>query len=96
MGMIDSVLEKKGSFDMDMLHKVIFTLNTSPCQDGSGSHSSKYFARGVRTLLPNSSDREVSCRDLVKKHYDNQKKIYLQKGRTSGDEFRVGDKVLIK
>ena len=76
--------------------KVVFELNTSPAQDGSGSASSRFFGRRLRTLLPNSLDREVNRRDLIKRRADKQMKLYKQKGRTCKDNFVVGDRVRIR
>ena len=77
---ICSAAERIGVLNQETLMKIIFSLNTSPAQDGSGSPSARFFGRGLRTSLPNSVDKEVNRRDLIKRRYDSQMKLYLKKG----------------
>ena len=89
-------MEKIGDLNKDMLVKVLFEINISPVQDMSGSPSSKFFGRGIRSSFPNSVDREVERRLLVAKRKEAQLKLSLKKGRTSLDQFAVGDAVRVR
>ena len=75
---------------------MLFEINVSPVQDQSGSPATNFFGRGVRSSLPNSVDREVERRLLVKKRQEVQNKLALKKGRTSSDQFSVGDRVRVR
>ena len=96
IGQIRTTVERISQLTDSVLMKVVFAINTVPSQDGSGTPASPFFRRGLRTLLPNSLDREVDRRDLIKKRADKQMKLYLKKGRSTADQFHVGDKVRAK
>ena len=46
--------------------------------------------------LPNSVKRFVEHNDLIRKRKEKQEKLALKKGRSSSDDFKVGDPVLIQ
>ena len=50
----------------------------------------------MRSSLPNSMDRDVERQQLTRKRQENQPKLALKKGRTSKDQFSIGDKVRIR
>ena len=67
IGRLKASLERIGEVTKESLMRLLFELNTSAVQDGTGSPASKFFGRGVRSYLPNSLDREVERRLLVKR-----------------------------
>ena len=96
IGQIRCATECINSLNQKTLLNIIFSMNTSPAQDGSGSPPSRFFGRGLHTHLPNSVDKEVNRRDIIKLSADKQMKLYLHKGRTSRDHFAIGDRVRVK
>ena len=65
-------------------------------QNSCGSASERFFKRGPRTILPNSINREIEHRNLIKARHQKQERIEKEKGRTSKDSFRVGDRVVLQ
>ena len=47
-------------------------------------------------ILPNSIDRQIEHQDLIKARHQKQERIARQKGRSSRDSFRVGDRVVLQ
>ena len=70
VGKVKNSLERIGQISKDILSKVVCEIISTPHQDGTDSPSSKYFGRGVRSYLPNSVNREIERRQLVKKRQD--------------------------
>ena len=96
IGRLKASLERIGSVTKESLLKLLFELNTTAMQDGTGSPSAKFFGRGVRSYLPNSLDREIERRLLVKKRHAKQVALATAKGRASKDVFKVGDRVRVR
>ena len=96
VGKLRSAIESMGKLNKEGFAKVVFDLNNSEHQDGSGTPSEKFFFRGVRSYLPNSVRQEVDRRSMVKKRMDAQQKLSEKKGYKSADTFKLGDLVRIK
>ena len=56
----------------------------------------RFLGRAPRSNLPNSQKRSVDRDDLVKTRMEKQIKLAEKKGRQSRDEFKNGDKVLLR
>ena len=46
--------------------------------------------------MPNSVERFIEHRELIQKRAEKQEKLARKKGRTSSDEFKAGDPILIQ
>ena len=56
----------------------------------------RFLGRAPRSKLPNSQIKTVDRDDLVKNRMEKQIKLAEKKGRQSRDQFRKGDKVLLR
>ena len=83
------------SVTQELLDKISF-LSNNHAQEGCGSASERFFAHAPRTYLPNSVERFVEHRELILKRKEKQEKLAMKKGRSSSDDFKVGDPVLIQ
>ena len=96
VGKVRAAIEKLGKLTKETLKKVIYDLNSTPHQDSSDSPNAKFLSRGVPSYLPNSVNREVDRRALIKRRQDIQMKLAAKKGYSSKDAFAIGDRVRIK
>ena len=92
---LKDVLKKVKKPSGEKLRELIFDINNHQ-QPQQGSASERFFRRGPRTVLPNSIKREVEHRSLIKARHQKQEKISKNKGRTSKDIFKEGDKVVLQ
>ena len=79
----------------EVLDKIAF-LSNSHAQEGVGTAQERFFGRAPKTYLPNSVKRFVEHKTLIRKRKEKQEKLALKKGRSSSDDFKVGDPVLIQ
>ena len=94
---IKDVLKKaKRKPSAQELREMVFNINNHVQRGDAGSAAQRFFRRGVRTLLPNSIVREIDHRQLIKARHEKQTRIATEKGRSSKDSFKVGDKVVIQ
>ena len=77
------------------LREIIFDINNH-IQPDCGSASERFFRRGPRTVLPNSINREIEHRSLIRARHQKQEKNAKDRERTSKDSFKVRDKVVIQ
>ena len=96
IGKLKASAERIGEMNPPILLKILFEINVTPTQDSTGSPASKFFGRSIRSSLPNSVDREIERRQLTKRRQENQTQLYLKKGRSSKDQFHIGDKVGVR
>ena len=75
---------------------MVFSINNHVQRGNSGSAAQRFFRRGVRTRLPNSIEREIDHRQLIKSRHEKQLKLALAKGRTSTKQFLIDDKVVVQ
>ena len=94
---VKHVLYRDGvkSVTQEMLDKITF-LSNSHAQEGVGTAHERFFGRAPKSYLPNSIKRFVEHKTLIQKRKEKQEKLALKKGRSSADEFKVGDPVLIQ
>ena len=92
---LKDVLKKVTKPSAEQLREIIYNINNH-VQPNCGSASERFFRRGPRTNLPNSINREVEHRSLIKARHQKQEKIAKEKGRTSKDSFEKGDKVVLQ
>ena len=79
----------------EILDKICF-LSNSHIQENCGSAMMRFHGRSPRTYLPNSIERLVEHKQLIKSRMEKQIKLALKKGRTSADQFQPGDKIVIQ
>ena len=94
---VKHVLYRDGvkSVTQEMLDKITF-LSNSHAQEGVGTAHERFFGRAPKSYLPNSIKRFVEHKNLIQKRKEKQERLALKKGRSSADEFKVGDPVLIQ
>ena len=84
-----------GPIKKEFLDTLTFKLNNH-ISPGQGSASMRFLGRAPRSKLPNSQIKTVDRDDLVKNRMEKQIKLAEKKGRQSRDQFRKGDKVLLR
>ena len=92
---LKDVLKKVRKPSGEKLRELIFDINNH-IQPDCGSASERFFRRGPRTVLPNSINREIEHRSLIRARHQKQEKIAKDKGRTSKDSFKEGDNVVLQ
>ena len=75
---------------------MVFDINNHIQKGNAGSAAQRFFRRGVRTKLPNSIDREINHRQMIKSRHEKQVALALSKGRSSAEQFQVDDKVVVQ
>ena len=93
---LKDVLRKvKGPITKDLLDQITFALNNHP-SPYQGTPNMRFLGRAPRSNLPNSMKRHVDREDLVKNRLRKQQLLAERKGRQSRDEFKKGDRVVVR
>ena len=79
----------------EKLRESVFLINNH-VQEHAGSAAERFYRRRPRSVLPNSIRREVHYRDLIRDRHRKQVALAKAKGRTSKDEFKTQDRVVIQ
>ena len=93
--MKDVLKKVSGPITKELIDTITFKLNQH-ISPGQGSASMRFLGRAPRSNLPNPLKRSVDRDDLVKSRMEKQIKLAEKKGRQSRDEFKNGDKVLLR
>ena len=80
----------------ERLKEMCFLINNNIADEKSGSACEKFFRRRPKSCLPNSIRRELDHRTLVRARHDKQVALAKAKGYTSREEFKVGDRVVMR
>ena len=75
---------------------ICFDINNHVAPDGSGIRASRFLLRSPRVSLPYSVERHVEHRDQVRVRHHKMDNLAKAKGRTSRDDFAVGDCVCVQ
>ena len=75
---------------------MVFALNSK--ETDTGSNLSRFIGRGLRTHIPNSLDRSLNIRELIKERRLAREKRVRKKERTEEKKlvFEIGEKVWIQ
>ena len=93
---LKDVLKKvNGPVNKELLDTITFRLNNH-ILTGECSASMRFLGRAARWKLPNSMIKTVNRDDLVKTRMKKQIKLAERKGRQSKDQFKEGDKVILR
>ena len=96
---LKNLLKKSGSsLSQLQLDELIFEVNAREEQGNKGSALTRFMGRGLRTKLPNSVDRSVNFKDLIKKRKDEREKRVKKGGRTEEKKliFNIGEVVRLQ
>ena len=99
VGVLKNLLKKSGSsLSQLQLDELIFEVNAREEQGNKGSALIRFMGRGLRTKLPNSVDRSVNFRDLIKRRKDEREKRVKKGGRTEEKKlvFNIGEIVRLQ
>ena len=90
-------MEKIQKVTQELLQRVCFKVNNH-VQDGiTGSTAKRFFRRKLKSLLPNSLERELDWRSMITERTKKQAKLATSKiERKSAEDFNPGDKVIIQ
>merc|ERR1711875_3746 len=88
VGVLKNLLKKSGSsLSQLQLDELIFEVNAREEQGNKGSALARFMGRGLRNKLPNSVDRSVNFKDLIRKRRDEREKRVRKGGIT--EELRL-------
>ena len=92
------VLEKRGQrrTSQSELSEICFKVNCITQPSGRGSAAERFLKRRPKSLLPGSMEAHIDHQEMVKKRYEHQLNLSKKKGRTSIDQFELGDRVVIQ
>ena len=77
------LLKKSGSsLSQLQLDELIFEINSRKEQGDKGSALARFLGRGLRNKLPNSVDRTVNFKDLIRRRRKEREKRVKKEGRT--------------
>ena len=93
---LKQILSKEPRLTAPELQDLVFHINNRVQSPTLGSAAMRFFRRGPRTILPNSIQREISHREMVRSRHQKQLQIVDRLGRNSADDFKVGDDVLLQ
>ena len=80
----------------DIMDKLTFNINGHPQEGDVGTANERFFGRAPRSLLPNSLKRFVDHHKLITNRRDKQTEIALKKGRSSPNDFEIGDRIVVQ
>ena len=91
-------LRKEGVKKMtqDILDKLTFNINNHPQAGDVGTAAERFFGRAPKSLLPNSLKRFVDHHKLIINRRDKQTQIALKKGRSTPNDYEVGDRCVVQ
>ena len=87
---IKYVLKKTKILNPEVLKELLFNIN-SHSQGEEGSNNARFYRRSPRTRLPNSVQRQIEHRDMVRLRHSKQEKLARCKGRSSHEVFEEDD-----
>ena len=92
------MLEKRGqrSTTQAELSEITFKVNCINQPSGRGSAAERFLRRRPKSLLPGSMEAHIDHQEMVKKRYEHQLNLSKKKGRSSIDQFELGDRVVIQ
>ena len=92
------VFEKRGQrrTSQSELSEICFKVNCITQPSGRGSAAERFLKRRPKSLLPGSMEAHIDHQEMVKKRYEHQLNLSKKKGRTSIDQFELGDRVVIQ
>ena len=76
--------------------EITFKVNCITQPSGRGSAAERFLKRKPKSLLPGSMEAHIDHQEMVKKRYEHQLNLSKKKGRTSIDQFELGDRVIIQ
>ena len=77
------------------MDKLTFNINVHPQEGDVGTANERFFGRAPRSLLPNLK-RFVDHHKLITNRRDKQTEIALKKGRSSPNDFEIGDRCVVQ
>ena len=80
----------------DILDKLTFNINNHPQAGDVGTAAERFFGRAPKSLLPNSLKRFVDHHKLIINRRDKQTQIALKKGRSTPNDYEVGDRCVVQ
>ena len=93
------LLKKSGpSLSQLQLDELIFEINSREEQGDKGSALARFLGRGLRNKLPNSVDRTVNFKDLIRRRRDEREKRVKKEGRTEEKKlvFNINETVRLQ
>ena len=97
--MLKDLLKKSGSsLSQLQLDELIFEVNSREEQGDKGSAMARFLGRGLRNKIPNSVDRTVNFKELIRRRREEREKRVKKEGRTEEKKlvFSINENVRLQ
>ena len=93
----DLLKKTRGSLSQLQLDELIFEVNSRE-EPNKGSAMARFLGRGLRNKIPNSVDRTIDFKELIKRRREERERRVNKKGRTEEKKlvFGVNEKVRLQ
>ena len=89
--MLKELLKKaRTSLSQLQLDELIFEVNARE-EPNKGSAMARFLGRGLRHKIPNSVDRSIDFKELIRKRREAREKRVNKKGQTEGKKISIWD-----
>ena len=73
--------------------EMVFSINTTESSEGTGSPSTRFFGRALRTNLPNSVKPDIRIDELIRKRIEKHDARISNKNRINKILYNIGYKM---
>ena len=75
---------------------MVFSINTTESAEGTGSPSTRFFGRALRTNIPNSVKPEIRADELIRKRIEKHDARISKKNKRNKILYNIGERVRLQ
>ena len=75
---------------------MVFAINSTSSQEGTGSSNDRFLGRSVRSRMPNSINPEIESSNLIKRRIEKHDNRIKGKNKTNKILYKVGDRIRLQ